>query len=94
MFLSTSRLETPNGSKYLQALCKHFGHKVAVEFDETRGQADLPAGRAQFRADESGLEIEVASDDETRLARAKTIVEDHLLRFAFREDPKALVWSA
>ena len=30
---------TPNASKYLQQLCKHFAHKVDVEYDETRGKA-------------------------------------------------------
>ena len=34
--------QTPNASKYLQQLCKHFEHKVAVVFDESEGRAALP----------------------------------------------------
>ena len=94
MLVSTSRLETPNASKYMQSMCKHFAHKVAVEYDDTRAHADLPPGRAQFNADESGLHIEVTGADDEGLTKAKGIVESHLLRFAFREDPQPLIWSA
>lgn len=94
MIEATARFETSNGSKYLQALCKHFGHKVAVEYDSMSGRAELPPGPAVLRADETGLDIGVSGADAEGLARAKYIVEDHLLRFAFREDPAALTWSA
>ena len=94
MLTSTSRFETAHASRYLQALCKHFAHKVPVAFDTATGQASLPPGPARFRADESGLDIEVTGADGDALARAKFIVEDHLLRFAFREKPGALTWSA
>ena len=63
---------------------------VSQEID----RASLPPGPARFRADESGLDIEVTGADGDALARAKFIVEDHLLRFAFREKPGALTWSA
>lgn len=94
MLAASARFETANGSKYLQALCKHFAHKVAVAYDAQAGRADLPPGPATLHADESGLNIEVTAEDATGLTRAKFIIEDHLKRFAFREEPEALTWSA
>ena len=44
--IETARYETSNGSKYLQQLCKHFAHKIAVEYDDHRGSAALPTGPA------------------------------------------------
>ena len=32
-----------SGSRYLQQVCKHWGHKFEVEFSETRGQVDFEA---------------------------------------------------
>ena len=93
MLRSTARFETSNGARYLQALCKHFGHKVAVTYDTARGEAALPPGPAQFSADATGLDIAVSATDAAGLARARAIVEDHLLRFAFREDPEPLAWT-
>ncbi len=93
MLSASTRFETPNASRYLQALCKHFGHKVAVSYDETSGRADLPPGPAKMQADDAALTVEVTGPDDAGLARAKFIVEDHLLRFAFREKPEALTWT-
>ena len=93
MITSLARYETENGSKYLQALCKHFAHKVSVDYDAQSGRAELPPGPAVFSADSTGLNIEVSGPDADGLARAKFIVEDHLKRFAFREEPKGLTWS-
>ena len=94
MISSSARFETPNASKYLQTLCKHFAHKTSVSFDAHRGQAQLSPGPAEIRADRTGLHITVTGPDRDGLDRAKGIVERHLLRFAFREQPEALQWSA
>ncbi len=93
MMKSRSRFDTPNGSKYLQQLCKHFAHKVAVEYDNTRGKADLPPGPAMLLADETGLTMTVNAEDAQGLALAQHIFEAHLIRFAFREDLKSLTWN-
>lgn len=89
-----SSLKTAHASRYLQQLCKHFSHKVSVEFDAHEGRADLPAGPVVLTAGATALSIQVTSDDADSLNRAKSVVEDHLLRFAFRESPAALEWSA
>ncbi|WP_136636046.1 DUF2218 domain-containing protein [Pseudooceanicola onchidii] len=94
MVTASTRFETPNASKYLQSLCKHFAHKVSVSYDAVQGRADLPPGPAVLQADDTGLNIEVSGADVQSLMRAKFIIEDHLLRFAFREEPEALQWSA
>lgn len=84
--------ETAKASQYLQQLCKHFAHKVEVDFDAEAGWADLPPGRCTLRADLGLLEIEVTAEDEAGLARARMIVDDHLARFAHREGFEAMNW--
>ena len=53
----TARFETPNASRYLQQLCKHFAHKVPATFDAHHGEVELPPGRCVLDADETGLTI-------------------------------------
>lgn len=87
------RFETPNGSKYLQQLCKHFEHKITVTYDAERGTAALPTGPASLHADDSGLTIEIEAPSAEELPRARAIIDDHLARFAFREEFETMNWQ-
>lgn len=93
MIQSSTRYDTPNGSKYLQQLCKHFAHKVTVDYDDAAGRADLPPGPASMQADATELGVTITAQDADGLALAKYIIEDHLKRFAFREEPDTLIWA-
>ena len=79
-------------SRYLQQLCKHFAHKVEVEYDETRGHAVLPGGEVHLAAEGDALTITVEGATPPEFVKARYIVEEHLLRFAFREAPQPLDW--
>jgi uncharacterized protein len=92
MLSATARLETSNGSKYLQQLCKHFAHRVAVRFDERTGTCSLPPGPAELQADAEGLTISVTAQDRPGLESAKSIIDSHLVRFAFRENFQHMQW--
>ncbi|QPM88839.1 DUF2218 domain-containing protein [Pseudooceanicola algae] len=93
MLTASAYLETANGSKYLQQLCKHFAHKVPVEYDATSAKAAMPAGPATMQADENGLHMVVTAEDDATMKRAKFVFEDHLKKFAFREPFDSLDWT-
>ena len=40
----TAAVPTTNGSRYMQQLCKHWGHKFEVSFDPQGGRVALPFG--------------------------------------------------
>lgn len=84
-------LATGHASKYLQQLCKHFAHKVTVEYDPSSGRVDFPFGDCRMRADERELMIECEAESPEALMRAQLVIVDHLERFAWREKP-AIVW--
>jgi hypothetical protein len=87
------RVETPKASRYLQQLCKHFAHKVEAEFDAARGRAALPGGETRLIADDAALSIAVEGASPADMVRVRYVVEDHLLRFAFRENMQPLPWQ-
>lgn len=92
MFLSSSTVQTEHASRYLQQLCKHFRHKIPVEFAPEAGECRFPFGIARLRADGGHLTVEIEAPDGDRRARMQEVIEVHLLRFAFREDLGPMSW--
>jgi uncharacterized protein len=93
MAIVTSQAKTASGSKYLQQLCKHWGHKFEVEFSETRGQVRFPSALVTMEASADALLVSIETDEAESVERLKEIVANHLDRFAFREAPLPFEWS-
>jgi hypothetical protein len=99
---STARVPTAHASRYLQQLCKHWSHNLAVEFDETKGAvtfprnargADWPGDASlSLQAHEDGLECRLDASAAGQLEALKGAVSRHVDRFAFREAPLAFDW--
>ena len=99
---SIARVPTANGSRYLQQLCKHWSHNLAVEFDEQKGRvvfprnargADRPGdARLLLAAHADALECRLEASAEGQLEALKGAVARHIDRFAFREAPLAFDW--
>jgi hypothetical protein len=90
---TTGYLKTDNGSKYLQQLCKHFGHKISVSFDAEKGWAEFPMGTAQMTADENGLTVTCEVADAKGVGMVHGVIDSHLEKFAFREGTKVMTWK-
>lgn len=93
MFASTARYPTAHASAYMQQLCKHFAHKVAVDYDDTRASAALPLGPATMTADAEGLWVRVTAEDLKGLIQARYVIDSHLVTFAHRENFAGLRWD-
>jgi uncharacterized protein len=93
MAQETARVPTGNGSRYLQQLCKHWGHKLDVRMDGDTGVVRFPEAVATMTADPEALLVTVEAEDEATVERMKGVVASHLDRFAFREAPLRFEWS-
>ncbi len=101
-FHSTVRVPTAHASRYLQQLCKHWSHNLAVEFTETKGKvtfphdargADWPGGATlALQAHDDGLVCRLEASAAGQLEALKGAVARHIDRFAFREAPLAFEW--
>ncbi len=89
MTTSTTYIETPKAERYLQQLCKHFGHKVPVDFDHQQGSITLPFGTCSLAAQESTLSMTVSGAD---IEKLEQVIGSHFERFAFRETVK-VIWD-
>lgn len=90
----TGTFQTPNASKYLGQLCRHFAHKIEVSHADTEGTAHFVFGPAYFTADDTALTVRFDLTDPAAKDAAKGVIDSHLVRFAFREDFKTMRWSA
>ena len=103
MFASSVRVPTEKASRYLQQLCKHWSHNLAVEFDEKQGVvifprnargADWPGdAKLTLAAQADGLECRLETSAAGQLDGLKGAVARHLDRFAFREAPLPFDWQ-
>lgn len=82
----TATIETVHARKYLQQLCKHFAHKVTVEFTPEEGRVLFPPGRCLMNADDDALTFYCESADDRGVPVIKSIIEQHLVKFAWREE--------
>lgn len=94
MAASEARVATPNASRYLQQLCKHWSHKFTVEFTPEKGMVPFSSDRScVLKATPDTLTLRVDVADPAGLDRLQTVVVDHLKRFAFRENLDDIRWQ-
>ena len=103
MISAQANVPTGHAGKYLQQLCKHWQHNLAVTFDEKRGTivfprdvrgADWPGdGLVTMTVGEGTLDVRIDATVEGQLEGLKGAVARHLDRFAFREAPLTFDWN-
>jgi uncharacterized protein len=102
MIRSIARVPTSKSSRYLQQLCKHWSHNLAVEFTPEAGTvvfprnargADWPGDAIlTMQAHDDSLECRLEASADEQLEALKGAVARHLDRFAFREAPLRFDW--
>jgi len=92
---SKTIVTSEHASKYLQQLCKHWSHKLPVEFDPQTGWVRFDDERiCHFAASGNSLEMRLETQTQEQLERTQNTVIVHLKRFAFREDFGDVAWTA
>jgi hypothetical protein len=90
---SVARIDTERASIFLQQLCKHFAHKIPVEFTPEKGEIRFSLGTCRLEAKDRVLTMKAEAADGSGLAQLQEVIDRHLLRFAFRDPPK-IEWHA
>ena len=103
MTTSTARVPTAHASKYLQQLCKHWQHNLAVEFTPVEGKITFPRegrsgnwpgdGIARLAAGSDALTVTIEASGPEHAEALEGVVARHLDRFAFREAPLPFEWE-
>lgn len=101
---ATASVPTASASKYLQQLCKHWQHNLAVEFTADHGTVTFPKDArgaewpgdalVTFDAGDQALTVRIDASVAAQLDGLKGAVARHLDRFAFREAPLPFDWHS
>ena len=91
---SVAEFPTARGPQLMQTMAKHFGHKIEVEIDEEHALLHFAPADVLIELQPEGLRLSVTSDSAEAVNQICGVIESHLLRFAHREDPQPLSWSA
>ncbi|MCC2606953.1 DUF2218 domain-containing protein [Planctobacterium marinum] len=92
-FHRAAEVQTHNGSKYLQRLCKHFAHRVTAKWSEHQGNVNFAEGTCTLWSDARSLKMVCRADSEQELAEIVDTLDRHFIRFAKAEAPN-LVWHS
>lgn len=92
MTTSTARVTTDRPAPYLKQLCKHFGHKTEVEFDDERGRIALGAGTCELAVEPDALELRASAASTEERERVEQVIGSHLERFG-RRDGLSVTWE-
>lgn len=90
----TAHVPTANGSRYMQQLFKHWSHRFEVTVDASKGSVDFGGSSCAMEVQPDGLLITMHMAKDGDVERMKSVVSEHLDRFAFREAPLSYAWSA
>jgi hypothetical protein len=74
MPISKASVPTANGAKYMQQLCKHWSHKLEVDFSEQEGVVKFPAAVATFDARADALQVTIEGEESEAVERMKGAV--------------------
>jgi hypothetical protein len=86
MASSQARVSTDRPERYLTQLCKHFSHKLPVEFTDSEGKLTFSSGVCHLRAESGTLVLDATAADAESLDRTEDVVARHLVRFGARNE--------
>ena len=93
MLTSTAQVATAKPGPYMKQLCRHFGHRNEVTFDDEHGEIHLPSGVCALDATAPAtLSLTATAADAESLEQLERVIGVHLERFGSR-DELSVSWS-
>lgn len=90
--VTTATITTVEPARIILRLCKHWGHKFPVSYDDTQGRVELPSALLLMRAGDGQLNFRVEAQPDADIARLEQVVADHAQRMA-RDETYTWDWQ-
>ena len=85
-YRQSARVATDEPARFMKQLCRHFGHKLEVEWSEDRGSIVFSAGRCDLTAEPGELVLATSSETLEGAAQVADVIASHLLRFGAKSN--------
>lgn len=91
---SRAIIQTSEASKYMQALCKHWTHKIEnITYDDKQGHVPFKEDvKLDMFVEDGALIAQILTPSEEDALRMEGVFDKHIERFAFRE-PLTIAWT-
>ena len=89
-----TKFRSARSAGYLATMASHFSRKIEVTEVDGALHLQFICGLAVLRVTENSLHICIVAPSKEEMQQTCQVVENHLLRFAFREEPEPLIWRA
>lgn len=90
MTISTATITTIEPARIILRLCKHWAHKLTVNYDEQQGRVELPFGVCLMQARDGELRFRLEGAPDADMDKFEQVVADHAQRMARGE---TYVWQ-
>ena len=90
--ISTATIVTAEPARIILRLCKHWGHKWPVQYDEQQGRIELPLGVVHLRAGAERLTARLEALSGADIDRFEQVVAEHAQRMA-RDETYTWHWT-
>lgn len=91
--LATSEFRSPWVGDYFSTMVTHFAKNSAVTTQDNTARILLVCGGVDLVLNSDCITFEASAETTEDLRETCDVIERHLLRFAFREAPQAMVWT-
>jgi uncharacterized protein len=71
---------TPQASRLLRRLCKHWSHRFEVTFDDMHGVIDFGTSQCELTASGTHLLVNVTLSENENVEQMEEVIADHLKR--------------
>lgn len=93
MPLSRAEITTASGERIINRLCKHWAHKLEVEYTAQDAKIVFPEkGTCLLHAEADKLSVSIETLEEEHLDQLEGVVESHLVRMA-KDEELVVVWE-
>lgn len=79
------KVETSDGSRYINKLCKHFTHRVPATWNDYEGHVQFDMGTCEMKAESNSLRFVCIAENERDLNDILETVKSHFDRFAVKD---------
>ncbi len=79
---ASATITTAEPARIILRLCKHWGHKFAVSYDDTQGRVELSSALLLMRVGEGQLTFRIEAQPGADIAVLQDVVADHAQRMA------------
>ena len=80
--ISSASITTVEPARIILRLCKHWGHKFPVSYDDAQGRIELPLGQCLLSAGDGQLGVRLEGVPDADMVRFEQVVAEHAQRMA------------